>query len=207
MGRLALTLCLVAAALSATAPALAHDPWELDVAVGYRFGGALDVESDSETGRISLDGAPAFSAIVGYRLQPDGFIFLNYSRQSTTLQYVADGGGSASSTGLSTEYLQFGGNLEITRGRWVPYLGFSVGTTRLAATDLGGDDWRFSAVVDGGVKFELARWLHLRLLGRLPFTFLAGDSTVLCAAGGCRVRLDGVPLIQGDVEAGLGVSF
>lgn len=196
------------AAVLVSAPAAAHKPFEVDAALGYRFGGALDVDSSGAEGRVTLDGAPAFTGIFGYRIQPNGFIFINYSRQSTTVRYRSDDLSTTGATGLSTEYLQFGGNLEVTRGRWVPYLGFSVGATRLAATDNGGDEWRFSAVIDGGVKFEITEWLHLRVLGRLPFTFVSGESEVFCVVpGGCLVLLDGAPLIQGEVYGGVGLSF
>lgn len=199
---------VVLAVVFVSAPAAAHKPFEVDAALGYRFGGALDVDSGGTEGRVTLDGAPAFTGIFGYRIQPNGFIFINYSRQSTTARYRSDDLATTGQTGLSTEYLQFGGNLEVTRGRWVPYLGFSIGATRLAATDMGGDEWRFSAVVDGGVKFDITEWLHLRLLGRLPFTFVSGESEVFCVVpGGCLVTLDGTPLIQGEVYGGVGLSF
>lgn len=186
----------------------AHNQFEVDATAGYRLGGGSDVMTGGQKGWIGFDGAPSYGGIFGYRLQPDGFIFLSYSRQQAALTYTADAGGSATS-GVSVEYLHFGGNLETTRGLLTPYLGISVGATRFAdlSGQSGDQQWFFSAALDGGVKFEVHEFVHLRLLGRLPFTVLSSDATVLCPGGGCVVDPDGQPMVQVELQGGIGVSF
>lgn len=188
--------------------ARAHNTFEVDGSLGYRFGGGSNVRVAGQEGWIGFEGSPSYGAIAGYRLRPDGFLFLSYSRQQTALVYTADGGSTASS-GVSVEYLHFGGNVETTRGRWTPYLGVSVGATRFAdiSGSGAGQQWFFSAAFDGGVKFEVLDFLHLRLLGRVPFTILSSDTGVLCPGGGCVVSPSGEPSVQVELQGGVGVSF
>lgn len=185
----------------------AHNQFEVDATAGYRLGGGAGVTIEGQEGWIGFDGAPSYGGIFGYRLQPDGFVFLSYSRQQAALTYTGDAGASATS-GVSVEYLHFGGNIETTRGRLTPYIGVSVGATRFA--DLSGNSgqqWFFSAALDGGVKFEVHEFVHLRLLGRLPFTVLSSDATVLCPGGGCVAAPEGQPMVQVELQGGVGVSF
>ncbi|GEM_PF-833154 len=185
---------------------------ELDATVGGRFGGALDVDLDHSTegkisGRVSVDSSAVYGGILSYRVQRNGFFFLNYSRQDTTIRFrpnFVDLDSKASSG--SIEYFQAGGNLEATRGRVTPYFGVSVGASRFSSRESSGDAWRFTAALDGGVKFRLLSFLHLRLLGRVPFTFSGGE--LYCYTGyGCAVVSDGAPFVQGEIQAAIGLDF
>lgn len=181
--------------------------FEVDAALGYQFGGAVDVEVEDETGRLTLDGSAAFTGIFSYRVQESGFIFFNYTRQKTTLRYRSDDLSKIGELPFTTDFLQFGGNLEARYGSVTPYFGLSLGATRLAGAELG-DEWRFSVVLDGGAKINLTHWLHVRAFARMPVTILEGDSTVLCVVpGGCVARLDGTPLFQGAFFLGVGFEF
>jgi hypothetical protein len=204
--------------LSSEASADDHK-FEIDVTGGYRFGGTLKVDLDDDPdadestedrtadGQVSANGAPAFGAILGYRVQQNGFIFLGYSRQATTVRYrPEDPSFDTLETDASIEYFQFGGNLEATRGRLTPYFGFSLGMARFASLDTGDDSYRFSMALDAGVKIRLLDFLHLRLLTRLPVTFTSGQ--VYCYTGaGCVFATKASPFVQGEVQAGLGLQF
>lgn len=180
---------------------------EVDGGFGYQFGGALDVEVDrGQRGHLYLDAAPAFTGIFGYRFQRNGFVFVNYSRQDTTLHYRSADLSMNGQNALSTEYFQFGGNIEAFQGGLTPYFGFSIGATRFAASGFG-DEWRFSLVADGGVKLNVTHWLHLRVFARVPVTILEGESTVFCVNSDCVVAWNGTPMVQGAVFAGAGFSF
>lgn len=184
---------------------------EVDATVGTRFGGALDVNLESTeediAGRISADSSMAFGGILSFRFQSNGFVYLSYSRQETDVRF------RPSALDLdpqqakgSIEYFQFGGNLEVTRGSLTPYIGFSIGPSRFASQEGGGDSWRFTAALDGGVKFRILSFLHLRVLGRIPFTISSGE--LYCYSGyGCAVVTNGAPFVQGEVQAGLGLAF
>jgi hypothetical protein len=181
---------------------------ELDAALGFRFGGGADVEAEGAEGRVTIADEVAFTAIAGYRVQPNGFVYLNYTRQTSTLRYLSDDLQTNAETPFSTDVIHLGGNLEMPRGRVVPYLGFSIGATRFGSMDLGYDSWAFSMALDGGVKIDLTEWLHLRFLGRIPFTFATSEAGAFCLSPvGCVVLVSGGPIVQGEVYAGLGLTF
>lgn len=211
---------MMAAALATTSVSReshAGDNIELDVTAGYRFGGTLKVEpsessdgsapSSPTPGRMTIEGAPSFGGIASYRFQRNGFIYFNYSRQQATARFQPQDLSQSPQEGdVSVEYFQFGGNLEASRGRFTPYFGFSLGMGRFASLDTGNANLRFSMEFDGGAKIKLLDFLHLRLLGRMPVTIASGS--VYCISGfGCLVTASGNPLVQGEVQAGLGLSF
>ncbi len=210
--------CLAALTWSPEASADDHK-FEIDVTGGYRFGGTYKVDLDAnpddyddsvdhdDDGRISADSAPSFGASLGYRIQQNGFIYLGYSRQATTVRYRPnDPSLDILETDASLEYFQFGGNLEATRGRLTPYFGFGLGMARFASLDTGDDSFRFSLSLEGGLKIRLLDFLHLRLLARLPVTFASGK--LYCYTGaGCAFATSGSPFVQGELQAGLGLRF
>jgi len=201
-------VALAASLLLLSAPAAAQNRWELDAALGYRFGGSADVEAEGAEGRVTIGDDVAFTGIASYMVQPNGFVYLNYTRQVATLRYLSDDLQTTGETPLSTDVVHFGGNLELPRGRVIPYLGFSLGATRFGAMDLGYDSWAFSMALDGGVKVDITEWFHLRFLGRIPFTFVTSEAGAFCVSPvGCVVLVSGGPLVQGEVYGGIGLDF
>lgn len=190
-------------------PAEAHNDFEIDVYGGYGLSGSVPVEGANFQGQVSVDGAPVYGLMAGYRLEKDGFIYLSYSRQETMMHFFPKGQSTAGgSRGASFDWIQFGGYVEAWRGPLAPYFGFSLGTTRTAALGTGLQNWSFSAVLDAGVKLELLSFLHLRLMGRVPVTLIGGESRVFCLVGErCVATLSGEPLVQGQLLLGLGVGF
>ena len=180
---------------------------------GVGFTGDLGVSSNTqagtETGNVSFDAAPVYGGMVGFRAQPKGFAYLSYSRMETTAYFRPSGGfETTAQTKLSFDYFQIGGNLEGPSGRVVPYLGLSLGATRLAPVDGSGNDFSFSGVLDGGIKLNLAEFLDIRVIGRMPVSFISGEAAALCVGGhGCAVRYSGQPLIQGQALLGVGLHF
>jgi opacity protein-like surface antigen len=176
---------------------------------GVGFTGDLGVSSDTQGGNVSFDSAPVYGAMLGYRAQRNGYAYLSYSRMETTAYFRPSGGfESTGQTDVSFDYLQVGGNLQAPHGRVVPYLGLSIGATRLAPIDGSGNDFSFSAVLDGGVKIMLLDFLDVRLIGRMPVSFISGDSSALCVGGvGCVYHYSGQPLIQGQALLGVGIHL
>lgn len=191
--------------------AKAHNPFEVDVAAGYRLPGGVDVEqldadgNEVGEGRLQADGSVVLSGTLGYRIQPDGFIYLTYSRTQTTFRFEADDTGTDFSNEGTLEYFQFGGNVETTNGIFVPYLGFSVGLGRLASLGGGGSRVFFAPVLDGGLKIDLHEHVHLRFVGRLPVLFARKD--IFCSGASCAHSTVLRPLAQLEVLGGVGVSF
>jgi hypothetical protein len=176
---------------------------------GVGFTGDIGVSSDTQSGNVSFDSAPVYGALLGFRAQQNGYAYLSYSRMETTAYYRPSGGFETSGqANVSFDYLQAGGNLEAPHGRVVPYLGLSIGATRMAPIDGSGNDFSFSAVLDGGVKFKLTPFLDVRLIGRMPVSFVSGEAAALCVGGvGCAVRYSGDPLLQGQALLGLGLHL
>lgn len=181
---------------------------EAAVVGGYRWGGNGDIEKGGQDGRITADGAPSFGASFGVRTEPDGVVYVWYSRQSTTLELRPDGvAGPYPTRDVTFEYFHFGGFIEGEYGPSIPYLGLSVGLTRMDAEDVG-SEWRFSTAVELGFKLPVTSFLHLRLLGRAPVTFMTGNTEVYCITPqGCGVSLVAKPIAQVEALGGLGVSF
>ncbi len=170
--------------LSAT-PASAHDLIELSVAGGYQFGITRDITSTKldtnpqvTEGHLAISPAPVFTAMVGYRVQHDGFIYLSYTRSHHTFEYdrIGDLNSAPDFSGDGAiESYQLGGNLEMTKGIWVPYLGASVGLGHVISFGANRHRFSFSPVLDAGLKVDLHRHVHLRFMGRLPFYFNEGE--------------------------------
>lgn len=202
------TLRSVICLLLLAPPLAAEKRFDLDAALGFRFGGGADVETGDEDGHVTIDEGVAFTAIAAYRIESRGTVYLSYTRQDSTLRYISDDLATRGDTPFSTDVVHFGGNLEFPRGPVVPYLGFSLGVTRFGAAELGVASWAFSTALDGGVKLDVTEWLHLRLLGRIPFTFATSEAGAFCVSpAGCLVLVSGGPIVQGEVYGGLGFSF
>ncbi len=203
----------LAIALS-TRPASAQEPVrERRVEIigygGVGFTADIGVSSDTQGGNVSFDSAPVYGGLIGFRAQPHGYAYLSYSRMQTTAYFRPSGGFETSGqTDVSFDYLQVGGNLEAPYGRVVPYLGLSIGATRLAPIDGTGNDFSFSSVLDGGVKIMLTDFLDVRLIGRMPVSFVSGEAAALCVGGlGCAFHYSGQPLVQGQALLGVGLHL
>ncbi len=202
-------------------PAAATEPrwFELDATIGTRFGGRLAVDLEDGNGasvdsaKLSTDSSLAWGIIGSYRVQRNGNIFVSYSRQETTFRLrtsgVSEDGWAVDEVDgdASIEYFQFGGNLQATGSLVVPYLGVSVGLTRIAASKENGGDWaRFNVTLDGGLRFDFFPLIDLRVFSRVPFTFPATE--VYCFSGyGCALTTNRSPYVQGELHAGLGLKF
>ena len=176
---------------------------------GVGFTGDLGVTSNTEEGNVSFDSAPVYGAVLGFKAQRNGYAYFSYSRMQTTAYFRPSGGFETSGQAdVTFDYFQVGGNLEAPQGRVVPYLGLSLGATRLAPVNGSGDDFSFSGVLDGGVKIMLTPFLDVRVIGRMPLSFISGEAAALCVGGaGCAVRYSGQPLLQGQALLGLGLHL
>lgn len=212
---------LVLVVIGATvAPAWAQRPsrFQLDGTIGTRFGGSMEVDLEDDdgfatsSGKVTTDSALAWGVLAAYQIQSNGNVFLSYSRQETTFRFrseeFSDDEWSIDETSGdgSIEYFQFGGNLQASTRILVPYMGVSVGITRVAAKGDGGDWARFNVTLDGGLRFDFIPLLDVRVFSRVPFTF--PSSELYCFSGrGCAVVSNGGPFVQGELHAGLGLKF
>jgi hypothetical protein len=171
-------LVLALACVTTASTAEAHNQCELTAGAGYRLPFGVDMGSEDadgnflEDGRLSFEGAPIFTGIAGYRIQRDGFVYLSYTRGVHTIHYEGEQAnvGYDFSGSRVIEFYHFGGNIEMTRGRFVPYMGFSLGLGRIASTTGGDGRLFFAPVLDPGLKIDLHKHIHLRLMARVPHT-------------------------------------
>jgi len=191
--------------------AQAHNNFEVDATIGARVFGSgpahfREGDTEGDEGKVYARPALAYGGILGYRVERNGLVFLSFSRQVAPLHLDVNDQSDVVTGKLAMENYQFGGNAERTWGRWVPYFGVSVGAARWVSLGGGGSRVFFAAVFDGGVKFDLHENVHLRLLGRLPFTFTHGD--LYCVSRGRCVALEHFsPWVQVEAQFGVGASF
>lgn len=205
---LAASCAFSASALVSLEASARDDLVEAAVVGGYRWLGSADIEEPGQNGSLKADSAPAWGGTVGFRTQPDGLVVLWYSRQETSLEIRPSGAtGPYATRNVTFEYFHFGGVIEGEYGPSIPYIGMSVGLTRLGAADVG-PEWRFSTALELGFKLPVTSFLHLRLLGRAPVTFMTGSTEVYCITpAGCNVSLTAKPIAQVELLGGLGVNF
>jgi hypothetical protein len=193
-------------------PAPTPNRFELGAYGGYLFGSSADGQNGSATSTASLEGAPSYGGIVGFRVQPNAFAELSYFRQQTEISllqsnlapYRAD---------LLVQYFQIGGLLEfpLPTVPWLlPTFGGTLGATVFTASDdqRSYDEVRFSVIFEGGTKIRLTKFLGLRLRARAFLTFLVDEGSLFCAGGlGCAYAYSGSALLQGELGGGAYVSF
>lgn len=173
--------------------------------VGYQLGGGFDTRE----GDLKIDPNPNLGVVLSYRTRHDGLVELLYSRQATRIELegILDSG---SLFDLTVEYLHFGGLWEIESGRRRPFLGLTLGGTRLDPDSPGVDDeWAFSVGISGGLKYFFTERLALRVEGRGLLSFFNSSGTIFCGfpPGQCGLGVTGSSFAQLDLLAGLTIRF
>jgi hypothetical protein len=185
--------------------------FELGAYGAYLFGGTAESYSGPLTNTASIESAPSYGGTLDVRVRPDALAEVSYTRHPTTLS-LRQSDGSFSSYDLTVQYLQVGGLLEFQAGRidWIrPVFGGTLGATIFSADDAGHsyEEWRFSFILEGGVKFRLHEHFGLRARGRMLATFLTDGSAMFCGGGGCAFVYSGTAVLQGEVGGGAYLSF
>ena len=177
----------------------------------YLFGGTAESYSGALTNTASIESAPSYGGMIDFRVRPDALAEISYTRQSTELS-LRQSDGSLSRYDMTAQYLQVGGLLEfrIPRVDWVrPVFGGTIGATVFSANDAGHsyEEWRFSGILEGGVKFRVHEHFGLRLRGRMLVTFLTDGSALFCGGGGCAYIYSGTAVLQGEVGGAAYIAF
>jgi hypothetical protein len=192
-----LLLALVAIAPASAAPA----DFELGLIAGAQQTGGLQTSE----GELDLAGGPLLGLSVGWRVRPDGIVELAWSRQES--EATGDLARGPARFDVTLDTLEFGGLWETRPGKLRPFLGLSLGGTRLAGPDQdAGDGWSFSAAIGGGVRYFLGEHLLLRAEGRATGLLISDGGSLACAfpTGVCRVGLNGSTI--GALSARLSVA-
>jgi hypothetical protein len=177
-------------ALAAVVPAAFAAPvdFELGLVAGAQQTGGLQTSE----GQLDLAGGPLLGLSAGWRVRPDGIVELAWSRQES--EATGDLALGPARFDVTIDTLEFGGLWETRPGKLRPFLGLSVGGTRLAGPDQdSGDGWSFSGAIGGGVRYFLGEHALLRAEGRATGLLISNGGSLACAfpTGACRVGLNG----------------
>ncbi|MFL5577524.1 MAG: hypothetical protein ACJ79S_16330 [Gemmatimonadaceae bacterium] len=157
--------------------------------VGYQGGGSLTVDG----GRLYIDQAVVYGAMVDVALEPHRSVELLYSRQEPALRFdPRSGGPSRRLLDAVLEYYQLGGMVESSRrGTVRPILGATIGAARLDARSPGaGDSWKWARTLGAVVKIALGERFLARLQTRGSVALYHASSSLFCYLPGyCNVAV------------------
>lgn len=171
--------------------------------LGFQAGGGFDTRE----GDLNVDPGANYGLVVSFRTRHDGLVELLYSRQPTTLELdgVLESG---TLFDLTVEYFHFGGLWEIETDQSRPFLGLTLGATRLGPGESGvSDEWAFSAGISGGAKFFFTERLAARIEGRGMLTFFGSSGAIFCGfpPGQCGLAVTGSSFAQ--ISALVGMTY
>lgn len=194
---------------------LAQDPKiEITPTVSYMFAGSFETVE----GYIRLEDGPQYGGILDYAVTPDTWVELSYAylgSRATFEPYTYTGSSSLTDLDLDVaiHYMQIGAIHQIDKGKVQPFLGIAAGASLLAPSGTVQnytleDVWRFALSATGGLKLYLSDRFGLRLQGRLLMPVYFSGGGVWFGTGGASVGASGgIPILQGDLGAGLIISL
>ena len=175
---------------------------------GYRAGGDFfEIVSGQP---VDLDGTKAVGGVVNVKFNDTGmFAEALYTHQEARFRTAGGLYIPSADWRITVDHYMGGGTQEYRLNRRVrPFLTGLLGLTRYAAE--GDNEIRFAVSAGGGVKLMPARWIGLRLDGRVFTTFadFEGESFGCSSFSGvCFVGFDADVVWQAEASVGLVVAF
>jgi len=149
---------------------------------------------------VDIDEEPSFGLLVGLSVSRHTQIEFLYSRQDTTFD---DRRFELFDRDMDIEYLHVGAVYEWTFERVRPFVGGSIGSTRISVP--GGSENAFSVSPTGGLKVLLNDRTALRFTGRLFLTPIEENGPLGCPTGECQGR--GGEEALADLQFSVGLTF
>ena len=170
---------------------------------GYRFGGEIqDPNTDS---KYSFKDGPAYGLILDYApMDYYGRFELLWSRQDTSVDFQGNNG--LGNVDITIDVVQLGGETEYGSERLRAYVSAHAGATHYSS-DGYGDNTKFSFDIGAGVKAFLTKNIYLRADLRGFWTVTQAEGSFIYANGVTVATFSGTTLWQGEVSAGVGVTF
>jgi hypothetical protein len=170
---------------------------------GYRFGGEIqDTKTDT---KYNFKDAPAYGLILDYApMDYYGRFELLWSRQDTSVDFHGNNG--LGNVDITIDSFHVGGETEYGSERLRGYASVHVGATHYSSGGYG-DDTKFSFDIGGGVKAFLTKNIYLRADFRGFFSVTEAQGSFIYANGVAVATFSGSTLWQGQVSAGIGVTF
>ena len=170
---------------------------------GYRFGG--EVQDPNTDTKYSFKDGPAYGLVLDYApLDYYGRFEILWSRQDSSVDFYGNSG--LGNVGLTIDVIQAGGECEYGSERLRGYVSADVGATHYSTYGYGGDT-KFSFGIGGGVKAFLTKHIFLRADLRGFGTVTEAEGSFIYANGVTVATFSGTALWQGQVSAGIGITF
>lgn len=184
---------------------------EVGATYSYMWTGSYQIYE----GEIYMEDGSEWGGTIDFAFRPDAKIEFAYSYTAShaTFQRTYYGGTSPALENLdnpvSIQYFQLGSIYQVPKGKAQPFIGLLLGAVLFHPSGNAqglelNDQWNFAVSLNGGVKIYMSDRLGIRLQGRLllPMYFTGGSMYVGTGGGGVAVGA-GIPVVQGDVGAGV----
>jgi len=180
---------------------------EITPTIGYQWGGSLQ----GYEGEINLDDGTQYGLMLGYRVQKELVIELFWSYLATTATFepyyvtTVDPELIGLQADIGVHYFQLNALYEMGRGKTKPFLGAGAGIVMFSPSDSKYETNIYAAMnFSGGLKVYLSERVGLRLQGRLLMPLYVSGGGFYVGTGGAGVSVGaGIPIVQGDLSAGL----
>lgn len=205
--RLVFTTGILSLLLSA--PLMANSELFVAPFTGYSFAASdLDatLSNSEQNASVKIGESGHYGLIMGMKTKDPGDIYLLYSHQSTEMRA---GGNFTPDTvaDLNVDYLHVGGSLYFPNGALRPYVTASVGLTQMRPSGEYSNESRFSMGFGAGVEYQLNKRFSLFADARGYATFVSSDNALFCDASQCIWNIRADIMWQGQVNAGIKLSF
>jgi hypothetical protein len=170
---------------------------------GYRWGGEIQ-DANTDT-KYSFKDAPAYGVILDYA--PMGYygrFELLWSRQDSSVDFQGNNG--LGNVDITIDVFQVGGECEYGTERLRGYASVHLGATHFSSAGYG-DDTKFSFDIGAGVKAFLTKNIYLRADVRGIWTVTESEGGFIYANGITVATFSGSTICQGQVSAGVGITF
>ena len=179
-----------------------------EVEVGLLAGGQKTGSIGTREGTLDLAAGLLYGVLLGWRVRPDGIVELAWSRQESAASGDLTSGPERFDVTIDT--VELGGLWETRPGPLRPFLGLSLGGTRLAGPEQDfADGWYFSGAIAGGVRYFFGEHALLRLEGRGTGILLSDGGALACSfpPGGCSLGVTGSLLGAFSARLALAARF
>lgn len=209
---LAFLATLMTSALILPGIAMAAEPKvQITPFVGFRLEGEFDVGGEFDFFNpfddLTVDESESLGVIVDFAISKSFMIELLFSQQESELQLEGPLFGiDEPIADLDVDYYHVGFLYRWQPGQIHPFVGASIGLTRLNASGFeGGELDRPSFSLGGGATIFVTKNIGFRFEGRAFWTFIDDDVQDICNFG-CRSE-DSVFLVQPELRTGIVFAF
>ena len=178
---------------------------ELGLVAGAQKTGGIATDE----GHLTLDAGPLYGVRLAWRVRPDGLIEVAWARETARAHGDLDTGPSRFD--VTFDSVEIGGLWETRPGKMRPFLGLSLGTTRVAGPGQGtGEGWNVSGSISGGARWLLSEHAVAHVEVRGSGILFADSGALGCQVSGggtCALAVSGSLMGAVSVRAGLAARF